>query len=89
MVRLKYGIQLRVERVGRVDFALRHLTRGDVALANEFSETKGADVYIAKEIRIFDEIEKGKNTTVIVQEVDLRELSDSIFTKAWLESKSR
>jgi len=54
-----------------------------------YSETKEADVYFAKEIRIFDEIEKGKNTTIIVQEVDLRALSDSIFTKAWLESKSR
>jgi len=54
-----------------------------------YSETKGADVYVAKEIRIFDEIEKGRNTTVVVQTVDLSSLSDSIFTKAWLESKSR
>ena len=53
------------------------------------SETKNADVYFAEEIRIFDEIEKGRNTTVVVQEVDLSALSDSIFTKAWLESKSR
>ncbi len=54
-----------------------------------FSESKGADVYIAEEVRIFDEIEKGKNTTVVIQEVDLRPLEDNIFTKAWLESKSR
>lgn len=54
-----------------------------------FSETKKADVYVAKEIRIFDEVEKGNQTTVVLQEVDLKALDDSIFTKAWLESKSR
>jgi hypothetical protein len=53
------------------------------------SETKNADVYFAKEIRIFDEIEKGNSTTIVIQEVDLSALDDSIFTKAWLESKSR
>ncbi len=54
-----------------------------------FSETKQAAVYVAKEIRIFDEVEKGNQTTVVLQEVDLKALDDSIFTKAWLESKSR
>ena len=54
-----------------------------------YSESKGSDVYVAEEVRIFDEVEKGRNTTVIVQEVDLRALQDNIFTKAWLESKSR
>lgn len=53
------------------------------------SATKNADVYFAKEIRIFDEIEKGNSTTIVIQEVDLTALDDSIFTKAWLESKSR
>jgi outer membrane lipoprotein-sorting protein len=54
-----------------------------------FSESKGADVYFPKEIRIFDEIEKGNSTTVVLQEVDLRSLPANLFTKAWLESKSR
>lgn len=54
-----------------------------------FSESKGADVWYPREIRIFDEIEKGTSTTIVMQEVDLNSLSDSIFTKAWLESKSR
>lgn len=54
-----------------------------------YSESKKADVYFPKEIRIFDEVEKGNQTTVVIQEVDLRALQDSIFTKAWLESKSR
>lgn len=53
------------------------------------SESKGADVYFPKEIRIIDEVEKGMQTTVVMQEVDLKTLDANIFTKAWLESKSR
>jgi hypothetical protein len=54
-----------------------------------FSESKKAEVYFPKEIRIFDEIEKGKNTTVVFLRVDLKKLPRNIFTKAWIESKSR
>ncbi|MFZ5477642.1 MAG: outer membrane lipoprotein-sorting protein [Myxococcota bacterium] len=54
-----------------------------------FSPSKGADVYYPREIRVFDEIEKGNSTIVVLQEIDLNSLDDSIFTKAWLESKSR
>ncbi len=54
-----------------------------------YSPSKKGDVYYAKEIRIFDEIQKGNQTTVVIQSVDLNTLDDSIFTKAWLESKSR
>lgn len=54
-----------------------------------FSESKGSDIYFPKEIRIFDEVEKGNQTIVVFQEIDLSNVDDSIFTKAWLESKSR
>lgn len=54
-----------------------------------YSASKKADVYYAREVRIFDEIQKGNQTTVVIQNVDLNTLDDSIFTKAWLESKSR
>lgn len=54
-----------------------------------YSESKKAEVYFPKEIRIFDEVEQGTSTTVVIQEVDLRSLDDSIFTKAWLETQSR
>jgi outer membrane lipoprotein-sorting protein len=53
------------------------------------SETKGDFVYFPKEIRIYDEVEKGNRTIVLFREVDLEPLPDNIFTKAWLESKSR
>lgn len=54
-----------------------------------YSESKKAEVYVPAEIRIFDEVEKGNSTTVVIQKTDLSSLDDSIFTKAWLESKSR
>lgn len=78
------------------------MKRQDFALSNKlmrttyypewrkmFSASKNADVYFPKEIRIFDEVEQGTSTTVVMQEVDLNPLDDAIFTKAWLESKSR
>ena len=54
-----------------------------------YSESKGADVWFPKEIRIFDEIEKENKTVIAIKEVDLSPLQENIFTKAWLESKSR
>lgn len=49
----------------------------------------GRDLYYARETRVFDELEKGTSTTVVVRKVDLQPLPANIFTKAWLESKSR
>ena len=54
-----------------------------------YSESKGADVWFPKEIRIFDEIEKENKTVIAIKEVDLSPLQENIFTKAWLEAKSR
>lgn len=54
-----------------------------------FSESKGTDVYVPAEIRVYDELEPGNSTLVRLQKVDLRRLPTNIFTKAWFESKSR
>ena len=54
-----------------------------------FSAQKKSEVYVPGEIRIFDEVEKGNATTVVFRSVELKPLSDSIFTKAWLEARSR
>ena len=54
-----------------------------------FSDSKKADVYFAGEIRIFDEVEKGNSTLIVIRDTDLRGLDANLFTKAWLESKSR
>ena len=54
-----------------------------------FSESKNADVWFPGEIRIFDEVEKQNKTMVLFKTVDLKNLDTNMFTKAWLESKSR
>jgi hypothetical protein len=54
-----------------------------------FSESKKADVWFPKEIRIYDEVEKANSTLILIRSVDLRPLEANLFTKAWLESKSR
>jgi outer membrane lipoprotein-sorting protein len=54
-----------------------------------FSESKGADVWYPEEIRIYDEIEKGNSTLILIKDIDLRALEANLFTKAWLESRSR
>ena len=54
-----------------------------------FSESKKGEVWFSKEIRIYDEVEKANSTVVRIESVDLRALDLNLFTKAWLESKSR
>lgn len=54
-----------------------------------FSESKKSDVYVPEEIRVFDELEKGNSTIIVLKDVELKKLEDSIFTKAWIESKAR
>ena len=54
-----------------------------------FSESRKADIYYPQEIRLFDEVEKANQTLVLIKTVDLRPLEPNMFTKAWLESKSR
>jgi outer membrane lipoprotein-sorting protein len=54
-----------------------------------FSESKKADLWFPKEIRVYDEVEKGNSTLVLIKTLDLRSLPQNLFTKAWLESQSR
>lgn len=54
-----------------------------------YSDDKQAYVYFPKEIRIYDEVEKGNSTIIVFQGIELKELPANIFTKAWLESRSR
>ncbi len=54
-----------------------------------YSESKKAEVWYPQEIRIYDEVEKANSTVVLIKSVDLRSLDANLFTKAWLESKSR
>ncbi|HEY5958421.1 MAG TPA: outer membrane lipoprotein-sorting protein [Polyangiaceae bacterium] len=54
-----------------------------------FSESRGMDIWYPQEIRFFDEVEKQNSTLILIKSVDLHALDVNLFTKAWLESKSR
>ena len=54
-----------------------------------FSESKKSEVWFPGEMRFFDEVEKSNSTLVLMKTVDLSKLDQNMFTKAWLESKSR
>jgi len=54
-----------------------------------YSQSKQGEVWYPEEMRFFDEIEKENATHIVIKEIDLRPLEANIFTKAWLESKSR
>jgi outer membrane lipoprotein-sorting protein len=76
----------------RQDFALSgRLMRTDYypKWIKQYSETKKADVWHPKEMRFYDEVDKANQTLILVQQVDLHALDQNLFTKAWLESKSR
>jgi len=54
-----------------------------------YSESKKADVWYPQEIRFYDEVEKANSTLILIRAVDMHPLAANLFTKAWLESKSR
>ena len=54
-----------------------------------FSPSKKADVWYPEEMRFFDEVEKANSTLILIKAVDPNALPANLFTKAWLESKSR
>ena len=54
-----------------------------------YSESKKGEIWYPQEIRFFDEVEKENSTLILIKSVDLRPLTPNLFTKAWLESKSR
>jgi outer membrane lipoprotein-sorting protein len=54
-----------------------------------FSESRKADIWYPQEIRFYDEVEKENSTLILIKTVDLHSLEANLFTKAWLESKSR
>jgi outer membrane lipoprotein-sorting protein len=54
-----------------------------------YSESKKADVWFPQEMRFYDEVEKANSTLILIKSVDMKPLEPNLFTKAWLESKSR
>ncbi len=54
-----------------------------------YSESKKGEIWYPQELRFFDEVEKANQTLILIKTVDLKPLEPNLFTKAWLESKSR
>ena len=54
-----------------------------------YSASKKGEVWYPEEMRFYDEVEKGNSTVLVVKSVDVAPLEANVFTKAWLESKSR
>lgn len=54
-----------------------------------YSESKKGDTWFPEELRFFDEVEKANSTLILIKSVDFHPLPANLFTKAWLESKSR
>ncbi len=53
------------------------------------SPSKKGDFYYAEQTVIYDELEKENSTRFTVSQIDLRPLQPSVFTKGWLEARSR
>ncbi len=76
----------------RQDFALSgRLMRTDYypKWRKVFSESKGAEVWYPEDMRFYDEVDKANSTVIRILQIDLHPLEENLFTKAWLESKSR
>lgn len=76
----------------RQDFALSgRLMRTDYYPKWEkiYSESKKGDVWFPREMRFYDEVDKANSTLILIKQIDLKPLEANLFTKAWLESKSR
>jgi hypothetical protein len=54
-----------------------------------YSPSRKGDVWYPEEMRFYDEVEKANSTLILVKAVDPNPLPPNLFTKAWLESKSR
>jgi outer membrane lipoprotein-sorting protein len=54
-----------------------------------YSESKKTEVWFPEEMRFYDEVEKANSTLILNKSVDMKPLETNLFTKAWLESKSR
>lgn len=59
------------------------------AWEKRFSKSKGADVFVPKEIYAYDLLDNEKLTKVKLQDVNLDPLEKNMFTKAWIETQSR
>lgn len=75
----------------RVEFALsgKPMRRSLYAKWVKVKDPGGKEVWYAREMYFFDLVETANETKIKIEAVDLTDLPANLFTKAWLESKSR
>lgn len=89
-------LELEVDQVSgnilkRLEFALsgKLMRRSLYPKWLKITDPKGKEVWYAEQMYFYDEVEKGNESVVKIKSVDLTALAANMFTKAWLESKSR
>lgn len=89
-------LELEVDQVSgnilkRLEFALsgKLMRRSLYPKWLKITDPKGKEVWYAEQMYFYDEVEKGNESVVKIKSVDLSALPANMFTKAWLESKSR
>lgn len=55
----------------------------------KLNDENNNDRFIPMETRIYDEVETGNQTIMVIDKITLTSLPGEMFSKAWLESKSR
>lgn len=55
----------------------------------KFQDEAGVAQFVPMKSIVYDEVEKGNQTTMVIEQIEIKELVSNLFTKAWLESKSR
>lgn len=68
-------------RLMRSMFVTKWLTKKD--------PTNGKEVVVPQEIRVFDQVDKGVRLQMVLRDIEFGGLDGSIFTKGWVEAKSR
>lgn len=75
----------------RVEYALsgKAMRKSLYAKWVRVQDPRGKDVWYPSEMYFFDLVETANETRIKIDAVDLADLAPNLFTKAWLESKSR
>ncbi|MCC6624383.1 MAG: outer membrane lipoprotein-sorting protein [Deltaproteobacteria bacterium] len=75
----------------RIEFALsgKPMRKSLYAKWVKVADPRGKEVWYAREMYFFDLVETANETRIKIEAVDLTDLPANLFTKAWLESKSR
>ena len=92
----EYELELEVDQASgnilkRLEFALsgKLMRRSLYPKWLKITDPTSKEVWYAEQIYFYDEVEKGNESVIKIKTVDLSALEANMFTKAWLESKSR